>query len=151
MVTIADSLISMQVTSFDGLLYCVCTIVVLMESKCIDILLSIHFALIKGMHATTINMQHDIISQLELNWGLWANKQRERSLMRNNSSSMLQSWTRWRMLLQLCSRLHQQWRRPRPAWQKVWLLLNLGKSILGLQTGLNRSEFGWAAVVDLLL
>ena len=41
--------------------------------------------------------------------------------------------------------------KARPAWQKVWLLLNLGKSILGLQIGLNRSEFGWAAVVDLFL
>ena len=35
--------------------------------------------LIKGMHATTINMQHDIISQLELNWELWGNEQREQN------------------------------------------------------------------------
>ena len=37
MVIIDGSLTSMQVTSFDGLLYCVYTIVIIMESKCIDI------------------------------------------------------------------------------------------------------------------
>ena len=51
------------------------------------------------MHATTIIMQHDIISQLEISWELWGNEQREKSKTTKSHSTGSNTYTQTASML----------------------------------------------------